>query len=186
MNVVFTTVSSQSEVSQILDLQSNNLALALSPEVAKADGFVTVQHDPDVLWRMNQHTPSIIAKDGDLVLGYALIMPPSFAPEVPILEPMFNLLETLERNGVPIGHQSRWFVMGQVCVREGFRGKGIFEGMFLKMRETCKEEFDFTLTEVALSNRRSLRAHEKVGFKPFYDYQEDLTEEAWRMVILDF
>ncbi len=186
MNVVFTTVNSHLEVSQILDLQSNNLALALSPEVAKADGFVTVQHDPDVLWRMNQHSPSIIAKDGDLVVGYALIMPPSFAPQVPILEPMFNLLETLERGGVPIGRQSRWFVMGQVCVREGYRGKGIFEGMFLKMREVCHSEYDFTLTEVALSNPRSLRAHEKVGFVPFHDYHEHLTGQAWRMLILDF
>ena len=42
------------------------------------------------------------------------------------------------------------------------------------------------LTEVALSNTRSLRAHEKVGFKTFYEYKDDLTGVSWRMVILDF
>jgi hypothetical protein len=186
MSVVFTTVNSQAEVSQILDLQSNNLLLALSPEVAKAEGFVTVRHNPEVLWRMNQHSPSIIAKKGDLILGYALIMPPAFAPDVPILEPMFDMLNTLSRDGAPIGQQSRWFVMGQVCIRAGYRGMGIFEGMFLKMKEVCKSDYDFTVTEVALSNTRSLRAHEKVGFKPFFDYKEDLTGEAWRIIILDF
>ena len=83
MAVVFTRVTSQEEVSQILDLQTLNLSTAITPEVAQAEGFLTVRHDPEVLWRMNRAEPSIIAKMGNNVIGYALVMLPHFVDDVP-------------------------------------------------------------------------------------------------------
>jgi len=91
--VKFTTVSSPEEVRQILDLQKKNLATSLSAETIASQGFVTVQHDPAVLQRMNAAAPAVIAKDGDQMVGYALVMPRAFAPEVPILLPMWAAVD---------------------------------------------------------------------------------------------
>lgn len=182
----FTMVSSLEEVDQILALQACNHPTVLSAEVMADQGFVTVQHDPAVLHRMNLAAPSIIAKDGDRVVGYALVMPRSFAPQVPILQPMFDLLDTLIWRGLPLGEQSRWFVMGQVCVAEGYRGQGVFDGLYRTMGEVCRTDYDFTITEVAERNTRSMRAHERVGFKTLHTYADSVAGEDWRVVVLDF
>src|SRR5690349_5699578 len=146
--ITFTTVSTPDEVRQILDLQAANLAAVLTPDTMASQGFVTVRHDPDVLQRMNRAAPSIIAKDGDRVVAYSLVMPPAFAPEVPILQPLFAMLDGLAWNGALLRDQSRWFVMGQICVAEAYRGRGIVDGLYRTMAETSRDRYDFTVTEV--------------------------------------
>lgn len=186
MNIQFTTVSTPEEVRQILDLQAQNHVSSVNPETARAQGFVTVKHEPEVLLRMNQAAPSIIAKDGPNLAGYALVMPRSFAPQVPILQPMFDLLDTLSWKGQSLRAHSRWFVMGQICVAEAYRGMGIFDGMYRKMQEVCRSDYDFVVTEIAERNTRSIRAHERVGFETMHVYEDDLAGELWRVVVLGF
>lgn len=186
MEITFTAVSNTIEVAQILDLQDKNHVSTVSPAVAQEQGFVTVRHDPDVLRRMNEAAPSIIAKYGEEVVGYALVMPRSFAAMVPILQPMFDLLDTLSWRGRPLRDNPRWFVMGQICVAEGFRGMGVFDGMYQKMREVCGREYDFVITEIAERNARSIRAHERVGFQTLHTFSDDIARENWRVVVLEF
>lgn len=50
------------------------------------------------------------------MFGYALVMPRDFAVDVPILRPMFDVLDSLSWRGVSLRGHSRWFVVGQVCV----------------------------------------------------------------------
>ena len=45
-----------------------------------------------------------------------------------------------------------------ICIAAGFRGIGIFDGLYRAMAETYGDRFDFTVTEVAARNTRSLRA----------------------------
>lgn len=182
----FTTVSTPEEVRQILDLQKKNHSSVLSPEVMAEQGYVTVRHDPAVLQRMNEAAPAVIAKDGDQVVGYALVMPREFAPAVPILIPMFEMLESLSWKNQPLKDNPRWFVMGQICVAEGYRGMGIFDGLYLKMKEVYRSQYDFTVTEVAERNTRSMRAHERVGFQTLHVYPDATTGEVWRMIVLEF
>ena len=183
--IVFTQVSTDSEVQQILDLQSQNLAASLTPEIIASQGFVTVKHDPEVLRQMNRIYPSVIAKAGTSLAGYCLVMPREFAPKVPILAPMFQMLETLSWLGRPL-RESRWFVMGQVCVAEAFRGQGVFDGMYQKLREVCRRDFDFVVTEVAERNTRSMRAHQRVGFETIHTYPDDTTGEMWHVIAWRF
>lgn len=183
--IIFTLVSTPTEVLQILELQARNLPAALSAETMASDGFVTVHHDSAVLQRMNVATPSVIAKDGDEVVGYALVMPREFSAEVPILQPMFALLDDLTWNGARLGDNPRWFVMGQVAVAAGYRGRGVFDGMYAAMKAAYGAQYDFTVTEVAERNARSLRAHERVGFQALHTYQDITTGEVWRVVALD-
>src|SRR5262245_2963534 len=161
--VQFTTVSTSDEVSEILALQAANLRSALTPDAMAAQGFVTVHHDPHVLQRMNEAAPAIIAKASGRVVGYALVMPRSFAAEVPVLDPMFEMLDRLSWKGHPLGGNPRWFVMGQICIAKEFRGLGIFDGLYGSMADTYRPRFDFTVTEVSALNPRSMKAHARVG-----------------------
>lgn len=170
----------------MLDLQAENHVSVVSASVAQEQGFVTVKHNPEVLQRMNAVAPSIIAKHGDRVVGYALVMPRSFAPHIPILQPMFDLLDTLSWKGRALKENPRWFVMGQICVADGYRGMGIFDGMYQQMKAACQKEYDFVITEIAERNTRSIRAHERVGFKTLHTFSDAVAGEDWRVVVLDF
>ncbi len=181
----FSTVSTVNDVREILELQAANLPAALTPAAMATQGFVTVRHDASVLQRMNDAAPAIIAKVDGRTVGYALVMPRGFAADVPILGPMFERLDCLSWKGAPLRDNPRWFVMGQICIAEGFRGTGIFEGMYRTMADRYRARFDFTVTEVAGRNTRSLRAHARVGFQPLHVYPDATTGEEWHVIALD-
>lgn len=184
-SLVFTTAEA-SDVPKILELQAQNLPAALTPEVMASQGFVTVRHEPAVLRRMNAAAPAIVARNGDRVVGYALVMPREFAAEVPILRPLFDVLETLTWRGAALRDNPRWFLMGQVCVSDGYRGMGVFDALYRTMADSYRDRFDFTVTEVAARNTRSLRAHARVGFQTLHVYPDATTGEEWHVVALDF
>jgi GNAT superfamily N-acetyltransferase len=183
--IQFATVSTADDVDQILVLQARNLPSALTPEAMAGQGFVTVRHDPSVLLRMNDVAPAVIARAAGQVVGYALVMTREFAVDVPVLGPLFAVLDTLAWKGAPLRDSRRWFVMGQVCVADGYRGTGIFEGLYRAMAERYGGQFDFTVTEVAARNTRSLRAHARVGFQTLHVYPDATTGEEWHVVALD-
>lgn len=181
----FTLVSTPAEVRQIHDLQAHNLPLSLSAETIASQGFVTVRHDPATLQRMNEAAPAVIAKADEHVVGYALVMPREFAEEVPVLRPMFAMLDGLSWNNVPLRDNPRWFVMGQVCVAAGYRGTGIFDRLYVHMKDIYRSRYDFMVTEVAERNTRSMRAHERVGFQVLHTYPDETTGEVWRVIVLE-
>jgi hypothetical protein len=183
--MLYTTIQSDTDIAAILALQATNHVTNLATEEMARDGFVTVRHDPEVLFAMNRAYPSVIAKDGAILAGYCLVMPRAFRADIPILEPMFQMLDTLSWKGRPLPGNPRWFVMGQVCVAAEYRGQGVFDGMYAQLRIHCRNDFDFTVTEVAERNQRSLRAHHRVGFETFHVYNDALTGETWRLIALE-
>jgi len=181
----FTTVSTSDEIREILELQARNHPSALTPRTMADQGFVTVRHSASVLQRMSEAAPAIVAKAAGRVVGYALVMPRNFAADVPILRPLFELLDTLSWKGVSLRTSPRWFVMGQICIADGYRGIGIFDGLYRTMAGIYRDRFDFTVTEVAARNTRSLRAHERVGFQALHFYADATTREDWHIIALD-
>lgn len=171
------------DLKQILALQRNNLPVNLSEEIKLAQGFVTVQHHLTLLRSMNASARQIIAKHGEKVVGYALVMRPELKHIVPVLVPMFELLGTLYYRGVPLP-ESRYYVMGQICVHEEFRGLGIFDGLYQKHREVYCPEYDYCITEVSTRNQRSMRAHQRVGFKTIHTFRD--TTDEWNIVLWDW
>jgi GNAT superfamily N-acetyltransferase len=183
--IEFVTVSAEDEVQAILELQAENLPSRLAAETIATQGFLTVQHDPAVLLRMNRVAPAIVAKASGQLVGYALVMPRDFSADVPILRPLFEKLDTLSWKGAPLRANPRWFVMGQICVAAGYRGRGIFDGLYRTMAERYRARFDFTVTEVAARNTRSLRAHARVGFETLHVYPDTITGQEWHVIALD-
>lgn len=186
MPIVFTTVTSPREVEQILALQAQNHRDVVDAAVAASDGFTSVRHDPDVLQAMNRDYPSAIAKAGDELAGYALMMPQAFRDRVPILQPMFALLDGMQWRGRALAGDPRWFVMGQVCVAQAYRGQGVFDGVYHALRDAYRSRFDFTVTEISQRNPRSLRAHRRVGFETLHVYTDPAADERWEVVVWDW
>ncbi|WP_223640070.1 GNAT family N-acetyltransferase [Corallococcus sp. EGB] len=180
---VVRSVQSREELEQVLALQRRNLPPSLSPEEQHAQGFVTVQHDLATLERMHALIPSIIAVQGADVVAYALVMPRECRPWVPVLDPMFALLEGLEHRGRPLRDQ-RFYVMGQVCVDKAHRGKGLFDALYHQHREQLRSRFDCVVTEVSVRNARSLRAHARVGFETIHTYRD--ASDTWAVVLWDW
>ena len=154
------------------------LALQRASRAVTADGFVTVEHTLPVLQAMHALAPSVIARGekGELA-GYALVMPRETRTLVPILEPMFQLLE-------PLFAGRRWYVMGQVAVAPAFRGTGVFDALYAEHRAQYSDRWDVCVTEVAVRNARSMRAHARVGFQTVKRYR-DATDD-WAVVAWDW
>lgn len=185
MNIIFTTITTDEEIQQLLDLQQRNLIKNVSEDVANSQGFVTVVHNFDLLSHMNQSVPQIIAKDGDEVVGYALVMPESFRFDIPVLTTMFELMDGLAYKGKLI-KDTQYYAMGQICVAEGYRGMGIFDGLYAKHKENLSEHFELCVTEIAKRNTRSLAAHKRVGFEIIHEYFDTTYPELWEVVAWEF
>ncbi len=170
MNVTYTVTTSETELQQILKLQHSNLPVSISSIEKQKEGFVTVRHDLAILKKMNDKQPHIIAKDEDNVVGYALCMHKDFKHEIEILRPMFSKIEE------HLDPSTSYITMGQICVDKAYRKQGIFRGLYHKMRDELKEQYDLLITEVAANNTRSLQAHYAVGFTTLITYQSDGVE----------
>jgi GNAT superfamily N-acetyltransferase len=186
MDLRYTTVRNSREVEQILALQALNHRDTVDAETAAREGFTSVRHDPAVLQAMNRTHPSAVAWSGEQLAGYCLMMPREFRDRVPILDPMFALLDGLSWRGEPLATNPRWFVMGQVCVAKDFRGQGVFDRLYQALREAWSGEYDFTVTEISQQNPRSLRAHRRVGFQTLQVYPDPVTGERWEVVVWDW
>jgi ribosomal protein S18 acetylase RimI-like enzyme len=180
MSLRFCTATLDEELAQILTLQQANHASSLSEADAARDGFVTVMHSFELLKKMNQAAPQIIAKDGDSVVGYALVMLRSFNDMIPVLQPMFNRLSTIKFGDKKVTDHS-FYVMGQICVAENYRGKGVFDSLYQKHKELNGLSYDLCVTSVSTRNKRSMRAHERVGFEIVHTFR-DQTDE-WNILV---
>jgi ribosomal protein S18 acetylase RimI-like enzyme len=178
-----TQVTTDKELQQILNLQQQNLRGVNTEMEEKEQGFVTVTHSIEILQQMHRIEPSIIVKDNEELAGYALVMPKECSTIVPELFPLFAGLEILEYKGKPLNHY-HFYVMGQICVATQYRGKGVFDLLYKKHREALQHKYDFVITEVATRNTRSMRAHERVGFKHLHTHRDELDE--WAVIIWDF
>ncbi|WP_109302247.1 GNAT family N-acetyltransferase [Aquimarina sp. AU474] len=177
--IEYTSVKHKNELLQILELQQKNLPINISKDEKHKEGFVTVKHDIDILSKMNDRQPHIIAKHNDKVVGYTLCMTSDFGNDIEILKPMFAKIEK------HLNNSTSYIVMGQVCIDKAYRGKGIFRGLYQTMRNELGEKYDVLITEVAANNPRSLRAHYAIGFTDLLIYNTD-DEITWHLIQWDW
>lgn len=176
-------VHTDDELEQIIQLQQDNLLTVISGAEQQEQGFVTLQHDLSLLKKMHALAPSVIAKDGEKLAGYALTMVPACRGLVPALEPMYSLLDSITWEGKPL-NSIPYYVMGQVCVAKKYRGQGVFQLLYNFHRQKYSNEYAALVTEIATRNHRSWRAHEKVGFRIIHTYRDQLDE--WAVVLWDW
>jgi L-amino acid N-acyltransferase YncA len=181
--VLVRLAATREDLQDILSLQRENHRDHVSPGDAEREGFVTVAHTLEALEQMHALAPSVVAREGDALAGYALTMPLEARDAAPVLAPMFAQFDALSWQGRPLS-ASRYYVMGQVCVARAFRGQGVFDALYRGHREAYAPRFDFIVTEIATRNARSMRAHARVGFQVISTYRDALDE--WAVVLWDW
>ena len=175
--------TSVQDLKNILELQGENMKVRLTPEEIDDDGFITVRHNLEQLKVMQNLVPQVIATDEERLAGYALIMARELKNSIPVLVPMFELLDTLAYRGKPV-RSLNYYVMGQICVRKTYRGKGVFRQLYRAHRELLSKDYDCCITEISTSNFRSLRAHLAVGFQLLHTFKDAFDE--WNIVLWDW
>ncbi len=178
-----TVVTKHDELIQINSLNVQNLRTALSKQEKEQQGFVTWLYPISLLEDMHKIAPSIIVKDDDAVVGYALVTPKEASNFHHDLRTMINNLELISYESKPLSSY-KYYIMGQVCIKKDYRGKGIFEMLFKKHKELYSSEYELLVTEISTANYRSKKAHEKVGFKTIHTYSDNLDD--WNVVIWDW
>lgn len=180
----FTTITSDEEIYEVIALQRDNLPQNLSEEQKVSQGFVTVVHSFETLKKMNDTEASIIAKDDNKVIGYLLAMTNASKNDIPILLPMFDAFDKVIYNGKKIA-TFHYIVVGQVCVAEGYRGIGILDDCYDAYKSHFKNKYDFAVTEIHKNNKRSIKAHARIGFERIHSYKDAAANE-WDIVIWDW
>ena len=175
----------KTELKQIIELQKKNHLEAVDEETAKDQGFLTAVHEYKVLEAMNTAAASVIAKDGTRVVGYALTMKREFAEDVPALTELFLQQDEAIHNGGRLGDEN-YLVMGQLCVAEEARGQRIADRMYKYMRSCYSLHYTYLLTAIDARNTRSLRVHERVGFKDLVRFTSEQTGKDWVIVIWEW
>ena len=175
--------NNESDLRQILSLQERNLKQNISAEEKATEGFLTMQFSIEMLQQLHDLAPSIVVRDGDNIVAYAIVLLKEGRKAYPDLENMFLHLETISWLGKPLCDY-RYYVMGQICVDKNYRGQQVFSMLYHKHRELYQESFDCIVTVISTSNHRSMRAHEKMGFKTIHTYRDYMDE--WNVVLWDW
>ncbi|MDB0600995.1 GNAT family N-acetyltransferase [Tenacibaculum maritimum] len=175
--VQFNVSSSIEELEEILTLQKENLPFNLSEIERQEQGFVTVEHNLAILKEMHLVHPHIIAKDKGKVVGYALSMSSKFKDDIAILKPMFTEINNSSKAN------ERFIVMGQICIHKEYRRKGVFKGLYTKMKKEFCNDYTAIITEIDLLNTRSINAHKAIGFKNLSTYTAN--NQNWQIVFME-
>ena len=181
--MIITQATHKSQLKGILELQEANLRENLDESTRNTEGFLTVSHSLELLEEMNRKIRHIIAIDHDKVVGYALAMSGEMRDRLPVLEPMFQKIDTISFRGKPL-KESNYYVMGQICIAREYRGAGLFSGLYEKHRECYANNHHYLITEVSGHNQRSLRAHEKQGFQTILKYRDET--DHWHLILWDW
>jgi L-amino acid N-acyltransferase YncA len=179
--LVYTIARSDIDLQGIIALQKENLPINLTTDILLKEGFVTVVHDFTVLKKMNDLEQHIICKDGEKVVAYLLAMTAAAQHDIPVLVPMFELFKILFYRDKPVAEYT-YIVVGQVCVDKNYRGQGVLDKCYAFYRDHFKSKYDFAITEIATRNTRSIKAHERIGFKEIHRYISSNGEE-WSIVV---
>ncbi len=180
MNLTIATLTFD-EIDGLLDLQQQNLKINLTDSEIAQQGFVTFVYTPQDMADMMAEAPQIVVKHNDLIVGYALVVTQRYAATNASLNAVLQLVNTLEYQDRPLKGEAFYFV-GQVCVRKGYRGMGIFDKLYAGHRSLLAAQYDYTITEVAVENARSMAAHHRVGFETIHQYNDGI---AWDIILMN-
>ena len=183
MELKITEANSPEELMEILILQEKNHRHNISIEAGLENGFLSVRHELAVLEKMNLASPQIIAKVDNKVVAFAMVMLRSFKASIPALIPLFETLEEVSYKEKRITHYN-YYVMGQICIDENYRSKGIFDQLYSKHKEIYSKQFDICVTEISSKNLRSMKAHQRVGFEVVHTFQDKV--DKWNIVVWDW
>jgi len=181
--IIIKRVTEFSELEGIRKLQEDNLKRNLPADEVETEGFVTAEYSIGFLEALHKAGPSIIAKESDEIVGYALIADKSVGHQHELLSDLFNCIDKITYRDV-ILKNARYVVVGQLCVAKNYRGLGLVNQMYRHFKESLKDEYDCCITDVAENNPRSLKVHLKTGFQVIESFHYGGSN--WNIVLWDW
>jgi L-amino acid N-acyltransferase YncA len=159
------TRMSDSDISQIMDIQSANERKQLTPSQQK-NGYLSIAFSEAEFKDFNDNLCVVVAKDQDEVIGYCCVSSAAFNAQFPILDQIVGGISSYaipETQDMPTEEKS--CVYGPVCIAPSHRGKGVLEKLSAFGLEIAKERgYAYCLSFIAADNARSLQAHMKLSF----------------------
>ena len=168
------------DIEQIINLLEQNLRNNLSEE-KKMQGFLTWVYSYELLLKLHQQAPSVVVKQDEIVVGYALTVLRQSKSFYDNINTMVKNVEHLKYADKIIGDY-KYYIMGQICVDENHRGSGIFQLLYDGHKKYYQQQFELLVTEISTSNHRSIKAHSNYGFQTINTYKDNLDE--WNVVVL--
>lgn len=172
------------ELAQVLALNRANHRSVLSDDEKRIHGFLSLLYTEAMLADLQRFLPTIVVKDGDVVAGYAHALPPQDAAKIHVhLKAMADQVDPILLDGRPLSAH-RYYLMAGICVHAAYRGKGVFQMLYDGHRRFYGDRYELLVTDIAVSNARSIRAHERTGFKPIHRYRDE--QDEWQVVVWDW
>ena len=181
--ITFHLTESLDELRQIKDIQRRHQKETINPELREKTGFVTAEYEISLLEKMHRLLPSIIAKDGDKVVGYALVTDRRIIGYHDLLDDLFTQINKLTFDNDPL-KETNYTVVGQLCVDSNYGRRGIAQGLYKKYQESYSGAFEYCVTDVDCKNQRSLRTHLRAGFQIIHKI--DYGNAEWDIVLWDW
>ena len=169
---------------EVLAMQEKYLGPGMSESDKEKHGFLTCSYSIAMLQEMCGEYGHIVALQNNKVIGYALVMLRGYDAPIPVVKMMFDKIGNSVWDGEPLSGVS-YYTIGQICIDRLYHGTGIFQGLYNKHKELMSKHFKYCITEISGLNKRSLRAHEKVGFEVLMSYK-DPSDHPWNLVIWDW
>lgn len=160
----FCLVSNEREIMGIKALQEENLRTNITDEEALSQGFLTASYTMEYLREMNAAAPTVIAKDGDIIAGYAMVATQAVRSGHDLMADLFDTIDRTTYHDKLL-KETDYVVVGQLCVAKAYRGLGLVQKLYGHFRDCYADRYEYLVTDVAQANTRSLKAHMKSGFQ---------------------
>jgi len=151
----------QADYPALVGLQQENLLSNLSGDELK-DGFLSIAYSPEQFDAMNRDLAVVVAERGGQIVGYLCGTTCTYARQFPILRDLLDVLQKTPVDGTFLTPVNT-FIYGPVCIARHVRGSGILAGLVQTLCDIARERYAFCALFIADANRRSLRAHLKLG-----------------------
>lgn len=166
--------AAREDLPAIRKLQQESHFSALNESEKAKEGFISLETPPELLERIRQKTGIVCAVDENgLLIGYIIPLPIEFGREIPFLTNFLDRVDNLTYQGQKMTNENS-LIGGQICVRRGFKGKGIIESMGKSFTDLLKGKYQYVFTEISAENPRSLHANTtKMGMEILQKYTDE-------------
>ena len=165
---MITRIAAESDIEEILDLQSSNLYSNLSP-TELADGFVTTPISVEQIETILAQEGLFVVEQNNKVVGYAYAGSWDYFSQWDIFPYMLSRLVQIDFYGHITSENS--FQYGPVCIAKSLRGTIAFPQLFATMRSNLAKKYPIGITFINQINQRSLKAHQKLNLKIIDEFE---------------
>jgi hypothetical protein len=145
------------DIHQVIALQKQNLFANLS-ETEREDGFVTTPFTYAQIREIIGQKGLFVTEIEGEIIAYAFAGSWKYFSQWKMFKVMVASFPKLVFNGKRINTRTS-FQYGPICIDKKFRGNGVLQSLFEKMRLEMIKKYPISITFINKENKRSIYAH---------------------------